>query len=198
MRIPALRRAAAALRIPAPARAPAILRALAPVLALGALLAPAPAAAQEPQARPTCATMEHRQVDFWVGRWRVESSGGEFLGTNRIVRRFGGCVLQEHWEGAGGGMGESYNLYDRATGQWHQRWVSSTGSLLELDGGLRADGAMVMEGQTTAPGGVTTLHRITWSRVDGDADRVRQHWQSSSDGGATWSDVFEGIYIREH
>ena len=171
-------------------------RAFLGTLALAALLVAAPAAAQQPQPPPTCSSPEHRQFDFWVGEWTVRSPGGDFLGTNRIVRRWGGCVLQEHWEGAAGGAGESYNLYDRRTGRWHQRWVSSTGSLLELDGGLR-DGAMVMEGRTTGPDGAVTLHRITWSQVDGDPDRVRQHWQVSTDDGATWDDSFDGIYIRE-
>jgi len=161
-----------------------------------ALLAPPMAGAQQAPPRPTCAGPEHRQFDFWVGDWRVESPDGRFLGTNRIVRRFGGCVLQEHWEGAAGGLGESYNLYDRNTGLWHQRWVSSTGNLLELDGGLR-DGAMVMEGETLGRDGSRSLNRITWTPLGGAPGRVRQLWEASTDGGATWSVAFDGIYIRE-
>jgi hypothetical protein len=45
-------------------------------------------------------------------------------------------------------------------------------------------------------GGVT-LNRVTWSRLQGASDRVRQLWETSTDGGATWSVAFEGIYIRE-
>lgn len=169
---------------------------LSAVAAALALSAPAVASAQQAQRPPSCSTPEHRQFDFWVGTWKVETPDGNYLGASRVVRRYGGCVLQEHWEGAAGGAGESYNLYDRNSGQWHQRWVSSTGSLLELDGGLR-DGAMILEGASPAPGGATVLNRVTWSRVEGSPGRVRQLWETSSDGGTTWNVTFDGIYIRE-
>ena len=35
------------------------------------------------------------------------------------------------------------------------------------------------------------------SELDGDPDRVRQHWESSSDGGTTWTTAFDGVYVRQ-
>jgi hypothetical protein len=104
------------------------------------------------------------------------------------------CVIHEEWMGAGGGKGESFNIWSRADRMWHQSWVSDAGVLLLLTGELK-DGAMVLEGDSKQ-GGETVKNRITWSRVDDDPDRVRQHWTISKDGGATWTTAFDGIYKR--
>ncbi len=168
---------------------------LAPVV-LVALAAAGPGLAQDPPAptpAPSCAAQEHRQFDFWIGVWRVEDAGGRFQGTNRIEPILGGCVLQESWSGAGGSRGHSFNIYSKGRGRWHQTWVDGQGLLLLLDGGL-VDGSMVLEGTTTAGDGAAVRHRISWTPLaDG---RVRQHWQSSRDGGTTWSDAFDGYYSR--
>ena len=39
---------------------------------------------------------------------------------------------------AKGEAGESYNMYDRAGGHWHQTWVDRQGTWLALEGGLEA------------------------------------------------------------
>jgi hypothetical protein len=53
---------------------------------------------------------------------------------------------------------------------------------------------MVLEGETppSAPGGPATKNRITWSpEAEG---RVRQHWETSADGGKTYTTAFDGMY----
>ena len=51
-----------------------------------------------------CTTPEYRQFDFWVGDWDVFGPAGARTGTNRVDRLLNGCVLQEHWVGAGGSI----------------------------------------------------------------------------------------------
>lgn len=138
-----------------------------------------------------------RAFDFWLGTWEVHEPGGELAGTNRIELILDGNVLQEHWEGTSGMRGNSFSLYAAGRGAWHQTWVDTNGMLLLLDGGLR-DGAMVLEGRTPARDtpGVELRHRISWSVMDGDPDRVRQHWEVSRDDGATWETAFDGRYAR--
>lgn len=140
---------------------------------------------------------KRRDFDFWIGEWEVSEPDGTVAGRNRIEPLFDGMVLAEHWEGDSGLRGASYNVYAEGRGHWHQTWVDSSGSLLLLDGGLR-DGAMVMEGTTPSRDdpGATVLHRITWSVLDGDPDRLRQHWEASRDDGSTWETVFDGRYRR--
>ena len=179
------------------------LRSIPPAVALGLALGAAvqPAAAQSaapatpatPAAPPACQTPEHRQFDFWLGHWTVRAPNGRVAGTNHIESSLGGCALVEHWTGSGPSRGMSLNYYDAATRQWHQTWTDNAGQPLLLDGGLR-DGRMVLEG--TAPGadGRPARQRITWAPLAGGD--VRQLWEASSDGGATWSTVFDGRYSR--
>ncbi len=146
------------------------------------------------QASPSCASLEYRQFDFWVGDWEVKSSEGRLLGTNRITRAFGGCVVHENWQSmTSSHAGSSFNIYDRASGQWHQSWVDNSGLLLQLDGGMQDD-KMVLTGRVPGEDGGTVVHRISWEPIS--EDRVRQLWESSSDDGATWSTVFDGLYVR--
>lgn len=163
------------------------------LLAAVALLAAAtPCVAQTP---PACAAPRHREFDFWVGTWDVTDPAGKAVGRNRITSVHGGCALLEQWEGRSGFSGTSVNAWDDSAGRWHQTWVDSAGTVLKLDGGLVA-GSMRLEGD--APDrerpGRTARQRIEWTpQADG---RVRQHWQASRDGGATWTTLFDGWYRK--
>lgn len=152
------------------------------------------AALEAQEAEAPCAAAEHRQFDFWVGKWEVRDAQGEPAGTNTIEPILDGCVLSESWEGAEGSRGRSFNLYWSRDERWHQTWVDAQGGLLELAGGLDGS-AMVMRGDGIARDGATVLHEIRWDPLqDG---RVRQHWRVSRDGGESWNEVFLGFYSRQ-
>jgi hypothetical protein len=156
---------------------------------------PTPQAAAPPSAPPLpqpCSEPIHRQFDFWLGRWDVVARGG-FAGTNLIEKVDGGCALYESWSsGAGGYTGRSLNSVG-SDGRWHQTWVDASGLRLELAGGL-VRGSMVLEGDTPArtAGAPPVKNRIRWSPEP--EGRVRQHWETSADGGGTWTTVFDGMY----
>jgi hypothetical protein len=150
-----------------------------------------------------CSGPQYKEFDFWVGEWEVRNASGQLLGRNRIAKRHGGCVVQEEWEGAGGGSGSSFNTYDQQTKQWHQFWVDATGTNwlssdkqghpVTLRGGIR-DGAMVL---TSHPDTLPSigLTRVKWAPLpDGG---VRQTFESSSDGGKTWTVSFDGFYKKK-
>jgi hypothetical protein len=154
-----------------------------------AVAVPAVASAQAPA--PACESPEYRQFDFWLGHWEVSNPAGDVVGTNTITAVSDGCGLHERWESAGGGVGESLNAYDRRTGSWHQTWVGGRGLVLRLEGGLQ-DGSMVLEGELMEGDGI--LQRITWTPSSGGS--VRQHWETSEDGGTTWTTAFDGTYRK--
>lgn len=141
-----------------------------------------------------CTAPEYRQFDFWLGDWSVTNPTGKAAGRNHVTSEYGGCVLQEHWTGADGSVGSSFNIYDPARQVWHQTWVDNGGTLLEIEGGLKG-GSMVMTGEQLQADGKKLLNRITWTPKDG---KVRQFWETSADGGKTWQVSFDGLYAKAH
>ncbi|MCC7180940.1 MAG: hypothetical protein IT177_21345 [Acidobacteria bacterium] len=85
--------------------------------------------APTPPPRPDCSAVEHRQFDFWVGDWDVVPNGappkpGQRPARNTVTKIENGCVLLEQWN-AVTNTGQSFNIYDRSRGQWHQTWVDN-------------------------------------------------------------------------
>jgi hypothetical protein len=156
-----------------------------------------PAATPKPAAQPApCAGPEFRQFDFWLGHWKV-TANGQVAGDSRIESILEGCAVLETWTGASGNRGKSLNVWNRALGAWEQFWIDSAGDRLLLRGGLRDGGAsgkiMVLDNVHEAGPGVRR-ERITWTALDDG--RVRQLWEMSTDGGATWNVEFDGLYTR--
>lgn len=138
--------------------------------------------AQTPPASPP---PEAAQFDFWIGEWEVTLPNGKVAGTNKIERIASGRGLLENWSGSGGFSGKSVNAFNSSKKQWQQFWVGSDGTVLELTGALTPAGAMVLG---------DAVNRITWTpNEDGT---VRQLWETTNDGGKTWSVAFDGKYVR--
>jgi hypothetical protein len=141
----------------------------------------------------TCAQPHYHDFDFWLGSWTVRDVKGKVVGRNDVTRTIANCVVQEHWYGARGGIGSSFNIWNVESGKWHQTWVDNSGGLLLLDGGL-VRGSMVLGGTMPDRKAGKVLNVVRWTPLpDG---RVRQHWTASSDGGKTWQDVFDGYYSK--
>lgn len=136
---------------------------------------------------------EAHQFDFWLGEWEVTNPAGQRVGTSRVESVAGGRGLLEHWTGASGLVGKSLNTWNAAQQRWQQFWVGGDGSVLELAGRF-SEGRMVLAGESRG-NERRTLERITWApQPDGS---VRQIWEQSADGGATWSVAFDGRYTRK-
>jgi hypothetical protein len=158
------------------------------------LLLPAAGGAQtSPAARtPPCREAAFRAFDFWVGEWTVRNARGDVVGHNEISRIAEGCALLEMWTDNAGVSGSSINFHDRGLGAWQQIWVGGQGGVLRLEGGMDGE-SMQLTGRRAMNGSVV-LDRIRWTPLEDG--RVRQHWQISTDDGATWTDSFDGYYSR--
>lgn len=174
----------------------AVLRPLAVAVLTTAALAQAtaiPANAQE--AAPCSANPAYSALDFWAGDWTVWV-GDQQVGTNRIIKVMGGCAIEEHWEDARGGAGQSLFYYLPAEGEWRQVWVTPNAT---RPGGVKEkrqvdapDGSIRFQGTITHPDGTTYLDRTTLTPDDlGD---VRQHIEISTDGGESWRTTFDAEY----
>lgn len=150
---------------------------------------PAPVSAAPPAPGLACKQPEYHQFDFWVGEWSV-TEHDQPAGKSRIEAILQNCAIAEHWSGAQGSNGKSYNAYDPDLKQWQQFWVAESGTTLLLRGGLQGK-AMVLEGDHHVAG-APRRERITWTpNADGS---VRQLWEQSSDGGKSWTVAFDGLY----
>lgn len=135
-------------------------------------------------------------LDFWFGEWRVEDEDGELLGSNIIYRMLNGCIVQEQWQGSGGGVGISVFYVEPAGGKLKQLWI--TGQAL-MPGGTKekelvaAEHGEFVQFLGSYPNGEETiLDRTTLSRLpDGE---VLQLIEISRDHGESWETGFRGIY----
>ena len=137
-----------------------------------------------------CNTPEFRQFDFWVGDWNVEAAAapGKYS-RNHITRINHGCTIREEYTTPVGYEGTSLSFYDAPRKTWHQTWIDNQGGALSLDGGIEGE-AMVLR----SVGDTQTVQRITWTKLEDG--RVRQLWESTVDGGKTWTIAFDGYYTR--
>ena len=160
-------------------------------LGLVLLIAGRSCTAQNAQKAP-CASSEYRQLDFWVGDWDAfEITGRKTPAAHlRVEKILNGCVLKEAYDGANGLHGQSFSIYDRTRGVWHQSWVTSSGQLLIIEGGLQ-NGKIVLSGADKTADGKDRLVRGTWAPQGND---VRETAVRSIDGGKTWEPWFDLIF----
>jgi hypothetical protein len=167
--------------------------------ALAAQAAPPPQGPPGPPPTPCLNDPQRRTFDFWIGtwdvfRWSAPPRQPPQLGVNVITVIESGCALLESWTASGGGTGRSFNWYDKHTQTWRQLWIDQSGGTLDYTRGEFRDGAMRFEGETRGPQGQRVLQRLTFFHIH--ADTVRQLFESSTDGGATWTPGFDGRYLR--
>lgn len=143
---------------------------------------------------PACETAEHRQFDFWVGRWDVyRPDTGKMVAHSLIEKLYGGCAIRENWMPLGGTGGGSLNSYRPGEKTWRQVWTDSGNNLNEYAGGLEG-GVMVLTGESHPPTGPAVPIRMTYeAKRDGS---VVQTGYQSSDGGKSWQLRYQFVYRR--
>lgn len=145
--------------------------------------------------RYPCMGDERRHAfDFWIGEWTV-TSNGQFAGTNSIQAILGHCTLLEQWESAAGTFGKSFNYYDPGHDHWRQIWLDDSGTVIEFTGEAR-DGGIFFTAETINPqDSSVTLHKFEFTQIE--VGIVRQYWETSTDGGETWSAIWDGRYEKK-
>lgn len=130
----------------------------------------------------------YHQFDFWLGEWDVFRYGTEtMVGKSHIVSINDSTGILENYKVPKGGYkGKSLNTFNQKTGQWEQYWIDNSGLVLKLAGEFQ-DGKMVLLGFDGLTG-----NKISWAP---EAPGVRQTWETSSDGGKSWTIAFDGLYL---
>ena len=83
-------------------------------------------------------------------------------------------------------------MLDARDGRWHQTWVDSTGTYIDLVG-VAVDGRIAFQRDTVIDR-VSVVQRMVWLDVTSDA--LRWQWQRSTDSGSTWQVAWEIDYRR--
>ena len=114
---------------------------------------------------------------------------GKFAGTNLVTSEFGGCVVQEHWQGVEGGRGSSFNTWvtDQATPIGGLKYKTLVYTY--PDGGTRFAGVLPAPARHAPILDRTTLRPV-------DRHRVHQVIEISRDGGEHWTTTFDALYTR--
>ena len=149
-----------------------------------------------------CDSPEVFQFDFWLGEWDLSwpavQTGGKpgerAIGTNRIERLFGQCVVEENFAAAGGSLqGRSLSVFDPGSGLWRQTWVDNTGGYLLFSGGFDGEN-MELRTSEVERGDETIVNRMVFHDI-GETS-LQWDWQGSRNGGETWTELWTIAYTR--
>ena len=142
--------------------------------------------------RPCALAKEYRQFDYWLGEWDVEI-GGQRAGRSSIQLILDDCVVFENfWIVNGSYSGKSFSIWNATEKRWEQQYVDTTGASRFWIGSLEGDQLVfVPRGSGPTPG---TIRRMSY--IKEGPDRVQQLIEISTDNGKTWSNGFDGLYLR--
>lgn len=139
--------------------------------------------------------------DFWVGNWELtwqHSDGTEGTGINLIEKTLDGVVIQENFRaltGAYAGMkGTSLSVYNPQTKTWKQAWADNQGSYFDFTGVVENGQRILQTEKQTLPDGRTLIQRMRF--YDIERDNLKWDWESSFDGGETWTLNWRIFYRR--
>ena len=86
------------------------------------------------KAKPPYERSDYRELDFWVGQWKVFGPGGEPVGTSDITKSEKGFAITENWTSKSGATGVSLNYFDPVDKNWRQVWVDASGNVVRYTG----------------------------------------------------------------
>lgn len=147
-----------------------------------------------------CSDIAYRQFDFWIGEWEAFATNGKKAGDSKISLLLDSCIILEEWTSAtiNRGIryaGKSYNTYNIAQKRWQQYWVDNAGGVAEYFNGHYEDKKMILETDNVKQqDGSFKIQKMTFHHLSND--KVRQHGESSVDGGKTWKTDFDFEYRR--
>ena len=157
--------------------------------ALGQTASPPP-----PNPSPCAADTDRHRFDFWIGEWQVTTHDGRVVGASSVQSMAGGCGLLENWTAGNGTTGKSLNAYNPVTHHWQQFWVGQGGAVTEYRESEWHDRSLSFIARPSAGATSTPTQRLTFTPVNDST--VRQHGETTADGGATWTTTYDFYYHR--
>lgn len=139
--------------------------------------------------------------DFWVGEWNAsweESGGNTGRGTNHIEKTLDGTVIRENFrilEGGNKGFkGTSISVYQPRFERWKQAWADNNGGYYDFTGKLDGEKRIFQTAVTELEDGRQLTQRMVFYEITEDS--MTWDWESSTDGGKTWTLNWRIFYER--
>jgi len=98
----------------------------------------------------------------------------------------------ENWTSLSGGHGKSLNAYNPLLHQWQQYWIGQDGAVSEFRTSKFDGTSMIFFVRDESK--PDSIVRLTFTPLD--SATVRQHSESSSDGGKSWTTQYDFYYHR--
>lgn len=139
---------------------------------------------------------ETRNFDFAVGSWRLTTANGQLVGSSAITidPTLSGCLIEESFSTPKGYQAIGWLYYDAIENAYFRTYIDSEGERVELRGAF-SDGVFVFTGAEPIRGADGAQVRMTWSQTS--ATTLRQLWETSRDGGATWRQAQDITFTRQ-
>jgi hypothetical protein len=144
--------------------------------------------------KPCSTNPESRQLDYWVGEWKISGPGAGPDAVSKVHLVLDQCMVVENWDGGRGHTGENMFGYSVDDKSWHAMFVDNQGRVHVFTAGKVSAGTAEFSGPSKGANGEMILNRVRIVRMS--PDKVEQVWEKSSDKGATWVVDFHGEYVR--
>ena len=145
--------------------------------------------------RGSCATNpENRQLDYWLGNWRIGAEGSSTNAHSTVSLSLDKCLVVENWDGGRGHSGQNVFGYSADDKNWYGMFADNEGRVHVFTSGKVASGTAEFEGTSHGPDGESVLNRV--KVVQMNPNKVEQTWEKSTDNGANWKVAFRGEYSR--
>jgi hypothetical protein len=140
------------------------------------------------------ANSENRQLDYWLGNWKIGAVGSTGNAHSTVSLSLDKCLAIENWADGKGHEGQNIFGYSADDKSWYGMFADNEGRVHVFTSGKVSAGLAEFEGTSGGSSGAPALNRVTIRRLS--SDKVEQIWEKSADHGKTWNVVFRGEYSR--
>jgi len=145
-------------------------------------------------ASPCAMSPENRQLDYWLGSWKVGTEGASGNAHSTVSLSLDKCLVVENWDSGRGQYGQNILGYSADDKSWYGMFADNEGRVHVFTSGKVAEGSAEFEGASQGSNGQKVLNRVKIIKLS--PAKVEQRWEKSTDNGANWKVVFRGEYSR--
>jgi hypothetical protein len=146
------------------------------------------------QTTSCAANSESRQLDYWLGDWKIGAEGSAGNAHSTVSLSLDKCLVIENWDGGKGHSGQNIFGYSADDNSWYGFFADNEGRVHVFTSGKVSAGSAEFEGPSRGPNGATVLNRVKVTKLG--PNKVEQTWEKSTDKGTTWNLAFRGEYSR--